>query len=601
MSSLPFHRIKRFVSSNPIVSRALVAALLGATALTATPALAQDAAAPSDNPTINLVNALVKKGILGRAEADTMIAQAQTQADQVKAAMQAAQTAQTSAQTAVAAASPASAQPGTSVRYVPQFVRDQIREEVRNEVLADAKTQGLVAPDAMPDWVRGIKISGDFRFRDEAHLFDKGNATDFLNIGTINSGKPADFNDPANQPPIRNTTANRNYLRIRARLGIEATIAPQITFYGRLATGMQNNPDSTNQNLGGYFTDKGIWLDRAYVDIHPFKGEDAHLFLGRMANPFHLTELVWDKDVNLDGAALSYSRRFGGGLSGFIAGGAFPLDYAPDDDPQTSVAKTGNGTATKWLFAGQAGLSWQATSKLTAELDGAYYVYSNVAGRLSPACYNTSAYCLTDSSRPGYQQAGNTLFAIRDLTTTDPTNQAIPQYFGLASRFRVLDASGALTYDLSDDLRLDLTGHYSRNLAYNASEILARGYNATQKASQIINNVESCPAGGIAVGCFKSGGDAWMVRATLGSSRIVKFGDWQITGSYRYIQPDALLDAFTDQDFHQGGTNARGWTIGGEYGVFRNTSFGLRWMSGQEVFGPPLKIDLVQADLNVHF
>lgn len=595
MSSLHVHR-----KPQPFVSRALLAVLLGATALTAAPAFAQDAA-PSDNPTINLVNALVKKGILGRAEADTMIAQAQAQAEQVKAAMQTAQSAQSNAQTAVAAASPASATPGTSVRYVPQFVRDQIEQEVRDKVLADAKRDGIVAPDAVPDWVRGIKISGDFRFREEAHFFDKANATDFLNIGTINTGKPGDFNDPANPPPIRNTTANRNYLRVRARLGIEADVAPQLTFYGRLATGMQNNPDSTNQNLGGYFTDKGIWLDRAYVDIHPFKGEDAHLYLGRMANPFHLTELVWDDDVNLDGVALSYSRPIGGGLSAHAVGGAFPLDYAPDDEPQTSVTKTSDGRATKWLFAGQVGVDWQATDAFKAGVNAAYYDYSNVEGRLSPACYNTSAFCLTDSSRPGFQQAGNTLFAIRDLTTTDPTNVSIPQYFGIASAFRVLDVSAFADYAFNDTIKLNLTGHYARNLAYNAGDILARGYNPAQKASQIINNVESCAAGKIGVDCFKSGGTAWLVRATLGNPQIVKFGDWQITGSYRYIEPDALLDAFTDQDFHLGGTNAKGWTLGGSYGLFRNTSLGVRWLSGQEVFGPPLKIDVLQADLNVHF
>jgi len=60
-------------------TRTLLAALLGATALTATPAFAQaapEASPVSQNATVNLVNALVRKGILSRAEADTMIQQA---------------------------------------------------------------------------------------------------------------------------------------------------------------------------------------------------------------------------------------------------------------------------------------------------------------------------------------------------------------------------------------------------------------------------------------------------------------------------------------------------------------------------------------------
>lgn len=602
---------------------ALMAVLLGATAFCSA-VHAQDAAAPSDNPTINLVNALVKKHILSRVEADAMIAQAKAQADQVKAAMQAAQSASQTAQsasqtalvaeqtskTAVAAAEPASATPGTSVRYIPDFVRDELKAQVKQEVLADAKKDGLVAPNALPDWVRGIKITGDFRFRDEGHYFGSGNASDLVNIPTINAGSPYDPNNSSGtNPPIRNTTTDRNILRIRARLGLEADIAPQVTLYGRVATGSQTNPDSTNQTLGGYFTDKGVWLDRAYVDIHPFQGEDAHLFLGRMTNPFRLPELVWDDDVNLDGIASSVGHPipFVQGLSGHVVGGAFPISYAPDDDPTTGIIKTSDSTGTRWLFAGQAGLTWAPTSRLHAELDTAYYDYENVAGRLSPACLNTSAFCITDGSRPGYLQAGNTLFALRDLTTTDPNNTSAPQYYGLASAFRVLDVSGAVDYAFSDDIKLNLTGHFARNLAYSAREILKRGFNSASGLSQIINNNESCSValqGGVCPAgksLFKSGGDAWLVRATLGSPRLENFGDWYVSASYRHLDADSLLDAFTDQDFHLGGTNAKGWTIEGQYGIFHRTSVGLRWMSTQEVSGPPLKIDLMQADLNVHF
>ncbi len=590
-----------------IVSRAFAAALLGASALCSTTVYAQDAA-PSDNPTINLINALVKKHILERAEADTMIAQAQAQADQVKAATQAAQTAQTNAQTAVAAASPASATPGTSVRYVPQFVRDQIKEEVTKEVLADAKTQGLVAPDAVPEWVRGIRISGDFRFRDEGRFFDKGNALDFVNVGAINAGAP--FNtDPAsnpNNPPIINSRKDRDYLRIRARLGLEADIDKDLTAIFRVATGDQPGPVSTNANLGGYFTDKNIWLDRAYIDYRPVEG--AHIYLGRMANPFRLTELVWDDDVNLDGVAVSYDRAFGSNLHGFITGGAFPLDYGADDAPSTALSTLKTpASAAKWIFAGQIGGTWEASSSFKATLDAAYYDYDHVAGDLSPSCSNLSDFCLTDYSRPGFSQRGNTLFALRDITTTDPTNQASPQYYGLASKFEVLDVSGAVDWTVSDDMVLNLTGHYAKNLGYNERDVLARGFNALSGLSQIANNNETCSvdlSGGICPAgksIFKSGDTAWLVRATFGSPKIEKFGDWQITGSYRHIDPDALLDAFTDADFHLGGTNAKGWTIGGEYGLMRHTTIGARWMSSQEISGPPFKIDLLQVDLNVKF
>jgi len=372
--------------------RTVLAGLLGATALVASSsAFAQDTSPVSQNATVNLINKLVEKKILTRAEADTMIAQAEAEAGQARAAAQTAQMANETAEKAVAAASPASATPGTSVRYVPQFVRDQIKEEVKGEVLADAKKDGLIAPEGLPDWVRGIKLSGDFRFREESRFFDRGNALDFVNVGAINAGAPFNTDPTTNptNPPIVNSRKNRNYQRIRARLGIEADISPRLTTYLRVATGSQNNPDSTMQSLGGYFTDKDIWLDRAYVDYQPLDG--LHIYAGRMANPFRFSELVWDDDVNPDGLAISYQRDLGSNLSLFGLGSAFILQYANDADPGTAIASLKvPAEKDKYIFAGQIGAKWQASESVRADLYAAYFDYYNVAGQLSPSCSNVA-------------------------------------------------------------------------------------------------------------------------------------------------------------------------------------------------------------------
>ncbi|MCW6533650.1 putative porin [Sphingomonas lycopersici] len=590
------------------IGRTIVTALLSASALAAGPAAFAQAAPISQNATVNLINKLVEKKVLTRAEADTMIAQAEAEASQARNAAQTAQAASENAQKAVEIASPASAATGTSVRYVPQFVRDQIKEEVKGEVLADARKTGLVAPDSLPDWVRGIKLSGDFRFREEARFFDKGNALSFVNVGAINAGPPYNT-DPATNPinpAIINSRRDRNYLRIRARIGLEAAIDPRLTAYIRIATGDQNNPDSTIQSLGGYFSRKNIWLDRAYIDYRPIDG--AHVYLGAMANPFRASELVWDDDVNPDGGAISYEHALSPNFSIYGLGAAFVLQYANDAAPDTALADSKfPQSKDKYIFAGQLGATWKANEQISANLYAAYYDYHRVAGQLSPACSNVAAYCLTDYSRPGYSQKGNTLFAIRDITTTDPANTANPQYYGLASKFRVLSVDGAVDWHAGDDFHVNLAGHYARNLAYSASDILARGFNPQSGLSQIVNNNETCavaPVGGVCPpgkSMFKSGGNAWLARLTVGTPLLEKRGDWNISGSYRHIDPDALLDAFTDQDFHLGGTNAAGWTLEGHYELMRHTTLGLRWLSSQEISGPPFKVDLLQADLSVHF
>ena len=61
------------------------------------------------------------------------------------------------------------------------------------------------------------------------------------------------------------------------------------------------------------------------------------------------------------------------------------------------------------------------------------------------------------------------------------------------------------------------------------------------------------------------------------------------------------MDAFTDSDFHLGGTNAKGYTLHGSIGLGRNTSLQLRWLSATEVSGPPLAVDVIHVDLSAKF
>lgn len=587
--------------------RTLMGALLGASALISSSAFAQDAASPSQNATVNLIRALVQKGVLTQAEADAMIAQAEAEATQARATAQA-------AQNAVAATAPASAQAGTSVRYVPQFVRDEIKQEVRAEVLADAKAQGLVAPDAMPDWVRRIKISGDLRVRSESRFFDKQNYDGFINGQLINAGDPYDFNDPISAlPPIINSTQNRtNRLRARARLGITAEVDPRVTGYLRIATGDDDSPVSTNDTLGGFFSKKDLWLDRAYVDLRPIKG--SHVLLGRMKNPFTESDipgdesdnLVWDADINLDGVALRYrADKLAGGLSLGATVGAFPIQFIGNDTPLPTFSNLKvDSSEDVWLYAGQATASYDVTPSVKLGVAATYYRYENLEGQLS-SCYANAPFCLTDYRRPEFAQRGNTLMYLRNIVPNpgDPTDVSNPQYFGVASKFEVLDITTRLGWRINDRLALGLSGTYAKNLAYDEAEIFARAGGQDNVASN--NDLCSvplengfCPAG---KSVFQSGDTAWMVRAMIGTPQIKGWGDWNISASYRYVEADALVDAFTDSDFRLGGTNNKGWIVGGSLGLFNNTWLTARWMNAQEIKGLPFATDLLQVDLNLQF
>ena len=72
---------------------------------------------------------------------------------------------------------------------------------------------------------------------------------------------------------------------------------------------------------------------------------------------------------------------------------------------------------------------------------------------------------------------------------------------------------------------------------------------------------------------------------------------------------DAVLDAFTDSDLGLGGTNLRGYTVGMNYGLYRNTFLGVRYMAAENLDTPlnsnfptaSYKVNTLQVDLNVRF
>ncbi|TXT25456.1 MAG: hypothetical protein FD134_1058 [Gallionellaceae bacterium] len=149
---------------------------------------------------------------------------------------------------------------------------------------------------------------------------------------------------------------------------------------------------------------------------------------------------------------------------------------------------------------------------------------------------------------------------------------------GLASRFRELNLTGQIDLARFDPVHLVLTGDYVRNLGFDADEILRRTGIVYPKENQ-----------------------GYQIRLAAGMPKITNRHDWQVFGAYKRVGADAVLDAYTDSDFHLGGTDAKGWVLGGSYGIATNTSFGLRWFSTDEISGLPLAIDVLMLDLNSRF
>jgi hypothetical protein len=536
------------------------------------------ASAPSTNVTVNLINRLVQKGVLSQAEASEMIQQAEADAATAK------------AETAALPPEP-SPEEETRVTYIPEVVRNQMRDQIQQELMARAREEKWNEDDE-PDWTSKFRPFGDIRVRSENVFFADGNRVDgsFPDFNKINTGSP--FDESGSQfAPQRNVDQDRYRPRFRARLGTEILLGEGFNAGIRVATGDSNSPTSPNQTLGGSggnFSKYALWLDRAFLSFEagPGYGEELTFLAGRFDNPFFASEVMWDDDLGFDGLAVRGKVRVNDCLSTFFTAGYFPV-YNTDFSFATNQPEKFDSTD-KWLSGAQIGVEWKIQKDLTAKAAVAYYGFDNIEGKLSSPFIPLSASDAgdTDTTRPSFAQSGNTYIRLRNIdnstSTNDFGNQNQYQYYGLASDFREIAITGRLDYDRFDPIRLSLMGEVIKNVAFDVDPATA------------LNNFGDDDS-------YEGGDTAWYLAFIIGNPALEKFGDWQASIGYRYVESDAVVDGFTDSDFGGGGTNVQGFTLGGNMALTKSVRWGARWMSSDEVAGPQLSSDTLQIDLNAKF
>lgn len=563
--------------------------LLAASVLVPVPVLAEEAAAPSESAMVNLVRALVARGTLTQDIGDELIRQAETEAAQARLASQ---------QASAGSELPPAPNGAIRVPYIPESVRAQIKDELRGEVMKEARQANWASPDqAAPDWTRRITLHGDIRVRSQSELYSKTNANDIIDFATINAFGPYGIDDPRLLLPILNSRNDRwNQARLRARLGVEARVTEGVNAGITIATGDNEGPISTNASLGGGFFKRDLWLDKAWLSIEPTSW--SKVTLGRFENPFSSSDLLYDTDVNIDGAAveLNSGKMLGDDLKLSLRGGAFPIEFGASNSPIFAFDKP--KAPQKYLFAGELEVSGKLANVGFA-LSGGYHVFSNFQGDLSTPCQvETESFCSTDGLQPLFLTKGNTLSPLRRIVTIDP-NADLPQLLGYTFAYRILDANASVTIPLNDALSVELKGSYVKNLGFDSADICRNGLAGRPYNNNGAGGGTFCAATNPAQ--FVGGDTGYRFEARLGTPVPRKRGDWSAFAGYRYLESDAVLDALTDSDFHLGGTNSKGYLVGGKYAFLPGVVLGGRWMSANEISGPPLAIDVLQVDLEVSF
>jgi hypothetical protein len=495
---------------------------------------------------------------------------------------------------------PPAAAGSTRIPYVPEPVKN----EIRDDVIRLAKAENWAQPNAIPEWTKRVRISGDVRIRDANEFYSDNNAPDIINWAAFNANGPIDVNSAngLTNVPILNTRQSRtNQLQIRARLDVRADPSDWVTADLRLATGSTNSPVSTTQMLGGGLVKKSVWLDRAYIDFHPRSSFGATF--GRMPNPFFSTDLVYDTDLNFDGAAVRGALWTDRSFSLFANAGAFLTDYQDVNYPTANSSDQKSPTARKWLFASQLGFDWK-TDDFSWKFGAAYYSFHGAQGQLSEPCalYLQVKQCSTDFTRPAFMQKGNTLFLIRNIVPdpNHPDTYQQLQFAGLTFPFHVLNVTTTVDVPVGEGRHLTVTGDFARNLAYSFKDACRYG-DLGLPVSNLTNLTPVCFGTDLTGPGFRSGPNAFMLRASFGHPDPDRWGTWKVTAGYKHLAGDSVVDAYTDSDFHLGGTNAKGYFLAATLGLAANTNVEFRWFSANEVSGPPMSIDVGQIDINTKF
>jgi hypothetical protein len=548
---------------------------------------------------VNLIHLLVKQKVITQSSADALLKEAEHEAAQAKAAS----AAPAGAAVPIPAERPEAPPPAAGtlrVPYVPQIVKNQIRDEVKAEVIKEAKAENWAQPNAMPAWLKRFNWYGLMRMRDESDFYGANNigsdgVDGFVNYQAFNASGPINVSpyDILNTVPFLNTTQNRiNLMSLSARLGVTANVTDDVQAGIQLASGGDNGPVSTTQIFGGGWDKKNIYLNLAYVTLDPWP--DISLTIGRMENPFFRTDLVFHDTLNMDGIEVSgLNKPIGAeGLGEFATIGAFPVGYINSNFPTFSPTKSPDHT--EYLLGGQVGADW-ATKKWDWRSAVSMYYYLNDQGELSAPCpiYLGAQQCSTDDMTPAFMQKGNTLFLLRNIIPDPqyPLTYAQPQFAGLLFKYDELDLTSTFDLTLASKEHLQITGDYVRNLAYNGS----LDYRYAGEGVYPVTNYDSSTR------TLQSGPNAFMGRVLFGEPDPRERWEWNVIAGYKYLQPDSVLDAFTDYDFHLGGTNAKGYFVKATMGLFHNTWLQARWFSANQVYGPPLAIDVLQVDLYTAF
>jgi len=444
--------------------------------------------------------------------------------------------AQASTPSATSSTAPAVATPPSDAEVLLNLFQKRgiiSEQDVKDAHEALAARTNTIPPPPASSWkisnaIKSLQLYGDARFRYEYRGVDNA------------LGASPD-------------TYYRERFRYAVRLGLRGDIVDDFNYGLRLET--SSNPRSPwatfgNNTTSGSVTpsDKNgssVYLGQAYLGWHPT--EWYEMTVGRMPMPLYTTPLVWDSDINPEGAFEKFKYSINN-VDLFAAFGQF--DY---QDPTSAKELPSSDT---FVLAWQVGANVKIDKNMSFKVAPVFYNYtgagtsgnglnSSFVGQGNAGGANVGIPGAASTNIAAYNQSG-----INDMQILE-----IPAEFNITFTNSPL---GPVQVRAFGDFAYNLSGDSRARAAYNTSPgafpSLGGAATGQDKAYQVGIGIGSAgplygPTQGLVYGSF-SRKHAWEARAY-----------WQ------HIEQYALDVNLIDSDFFEGRANLEGVYVALAYGI----------------------------------
>jgi hypothetical protein len=345
--------------------------------------------------------------------------------------------------------------------------------------------------------------------------------------------------------------------RVALRLGLRGDLYDDFYFGLRLET--STNPRSSWITLGSSSSapfgksGNGIALGQAYIGARPYDWVD--LTVGKMPNPLYTTTMVWDSDINPEGAAEKF--KYTVGAADFFANfGQFlyqdnnPSYISGSLSPYVDSTRTQKDKDTTFLLAWQGGVNYRFSTNLSAKVAGGVYNYiglvtNSTFSGIGDAFIGEGAYAGKGSSTPVNGLASQNGVSYNQVGIDHLLVLEVP--FEVNYRFNKLNTRlfGDYAYNLSG---ADRARAAYRAMAYQSS-ILSSGYTPPLVGYGPQTSEVKAYQVGFAVGNGELG---------LATGAAAKRHTWEFRTYWQHVEQYALDPNILDSDVFEGRGNLEG-------------------------------------------